>query len=200
MPSKSQTKYRKLYIKDTDVLKNKLNISNSNIIHELERALLEDAYKIFYNELNEKTVFDEKYFKQLHARTFKSLYDWAGKYRDFNLTKGDSIFCPESFIKKSIKEVFEELKKYEYLKDLTKKKFAKKLAYFKCDLLAIHPFCELNGRITRLFFDMIAAYNGYLFIDYSTVTPGEYKEASLECILFADYEKMEDIIFNGLHQ
>lgn len=198
MASKSQAKYKKLYIKDTNVLKNKLGITNSYVIHELEKELLEDAYKVFYDELDEKTVFNEKYYKQLHGRTFKSVYEWAGKYRDFNLTKGDSIFCPESFIKKSMKEVFEELKKHDYLMDLTKKKFAKRLAYYKCELLAIHPFSEVNGRTTRLFFDMIAAFNGYSFIDYSTVSVEEYKDASLECILFADYEKMEEIIFNGL--
>jgi len=33
--------------------------------------------------------------------------------------------------------------------------YFKKLAYYKCELIALHPFYELNGRVTRIFFDMI---------------------------------------------
>lgn len=41
------------------------------------------------------------------------------------------------------------------------------LAHYQSELIALHPFYELNGRITRLFFDLIAVYNGYEPIDYS---------------------------------
>src|SRR3972149_815953 len=47
-----------------------------------------------------------------------------------------------------------------------KEEFALKISFYMCELIALHPFFELNGRTIRLFFDMIAAYNGYEYIDY----------------------------------
>ncbi|MGE4399753.1 MAG: Fic/DOC family protein [Campylobacterales bacterium] len=201
MASKYRLKDSSFYIDGGDVPKNKLDIADSLEIHELEKELLEDAYQIFYDELDENTIFDEEYYKELHRRTFESLYDWAGKYRDFNMAKGESRFCQGAFVDSSSKKIFDELKNDDYLKNheqTTKTEFAKKLAYYKCELIALHPFCELNGRITRMFFDMIAVFNGYGYIDYSTITPAEYIEASIECVQLANCKKMEKIIFEGL--
>ncbi len=201
MVSKYKVQSSNIYIEKTDVPKNKLNIVDSLQIHELEKELLTEAYEIFYDELNENTIFDETYFKELHRRTFEALYDWAGVYRDYNMAKGESRFCQGLYVKSSSKKIFEELEKENYLKDYenkSKEEFAKKLAYYKCEINALHPFYELNGRITRLFFDMIALFNGYKYIDYSTVTPKEYIDAAIECVQFADSDSMETIILNGL--
>ena len=201
MASKYQLVSNKFYYTDSDVPRNKFNIKDTQTIHEIEKELLEEAYAIFFNELNEGTRFDEEYFISLHKRTFESLYNWAGLYRDFNMTKGESRFCQGEFIKSSSQKIFAELANENYLKDYAtkpKSEFAKKLAYYKCELNALHPFYELNGRITRMFIDMIAAYNGYQFIDYSHITPKEYIDAAIECVQFADSTMLEEIIFAGL--
>jgi len=201
MASKYKSQTSSIYLKNSDVPKNKLEIKGSEQIHELERELLEEAYDVFYDELDESTVFDENYFIALHKRTFGDLYDWAGVYRDFNMSKGESRFCQGAYIKSSSQKIFSELEKENYLREYeskSKKEFAQKLAYYKCELIALHPFSELNGRITRLFFDMIALYNGYKYINYATVTPKEYIDAAIECVVYADSEKMEKIIFDGL--
>ncbi len=49
-----------------------------------------------------------------------------------------------------------------------------------------------------MFIDMIVAYNGYQFIDYSHITPKEYIDAAIECVQFADSTALEKIIFHGL--
>ncbi len=201
MASKYQLKDSSLYIEGSDVPQNKLHIISSEEIHELERELIAEAYVTFYDELQENTLFDESYFKSLHKRTFESLYAWAGKYRDFNMAKGNSRFCQGAFVESESRKIFEQMKADNFLKDFEnseKEIFAKKIAYYKCELIALHPFYELNGRITRLFFDMIAVYNGYKYIDYSTVTQEEYIDASIECVQFADCSKLETIIYNGL--
>jgi cell filamentation protein len=101
----------------------------------------------------------------------------------------------------SLQKIFDALRAENYLKNcetLSAEEFAAKIAYFKCELIALHPFYELNGRITRLFFDMIAVFNGYGYVDYSTTTPEKYIEASIECVQFADCQKMEKIISDAL--
>lgn len=203
MASKYQLKDNSFYIKGTDIPVNKFKIDDSDTLREIEKELLEEAYLIFFDEIEEGTLFDENYFKNLHKRTFESLYEWAGIYRDFNMAKGDSRFCQGAFIESSSQKIFEELKKENYLKDYEhepKEEFAKRLAYYQCELIALHPFYELNGRVTRMFFDMIVSYNGYKFINYSTVQPKQYIEASIECVQFADCEALEKIILNGLEK
>jgi cell filamentation protein len=155
MASKYQLKDNSFYYENSDTPKNKYNIKDSEIIHQIEKELIEEAYKIFFDELNEDTIFNEEYYINLHKRTFENLYEWAGVYRDFNMSKGESRFCQGSFINSSSKKIFNALEKDNYLKDYeskSKEDFAKKLAYYKCELNALHPFYELNGRITRMFF------------------------------------------------
>lgn len=203
MESKYQIKDNSFYLKNTDIPANKINIEDGDTLREIEKELLEEAYLLFFDEMDENTLFDENYFKELHKRTFESLYEWAGVYRDFNMAKGDSRFCQGAYVGSSSKKIFDELKKENYLKeyeDKPKEEFAKRLAYYQCEFIALHPFYELNGRITRMYFDMIVAYNGYKFIDYSTVQPKEYIKASIECVQFADCRQLEIIILNGLNK
>lgn len=204
MASKYQLKKdNSFYYESTDIPKNKFDIRDSELIHEIEKELIEDAYNIFYEELTDNTIFDEEYFISLHKRTFESLYEWAGVYWDFNMIKGESTFYQGSFVESSSKKIFAELKNDNYLKDYEnkhKEEFAKKLAYYKCEINALHPFYELNGRITRMFFDMIVSYNGYRFIDYFTVTPKQYIDSAIECVQYADESGFEKIILNGLNK
>ena len=200
MASKYQLEHSLIYIAQSDVPHNKLGITDSEELHEIERELLEEAYQVFNSELNEKCVFNEAYFKSLHQRTFESLYDWAGKYRDFNMIKGNSRFCQGDYVESSSQKLFSELEKANYLQDISKSKteFVQNLAYFKGELIALHPFYELNGRITRLFFDMLVRYNGYQYIDYSGISPECYINAAIECVQFADCAAMKRIIMDGL--
>ena len=51
-----------------------------------------------------------------------------------------------------------------------------------------------------MFIDIIAAYNGYQFIDYSHISTKEYIGVAIECVQFADSTIFEEIIFAGLSQ
>ncbi len=201
MASKYKLVLNSFYIENTDIPKNKHNITDSEIIHEIEGQVLKESYKYFQNLLDEDTLFDENYFKHLHEKTFSSLYDWVGEYRSFNMAKGESRFCQGAFIESQMEELFNKLKEDNYLKDYqhkSKEEFAKKIAYYKCELIAIHPFAELNGRTTRLFFDMITYYNYKQFINYSYYSREEYIDVSIECVQYADNGKLEEIILMGM--
>ncbi len=201
--SKYKLQESDIYYPDSDIAINKFDIKYKSELNILEEALLQKAFETFVSELNEDTLFDEAYFKSLHERTFSSLYDWAGVYRNMDMQKGDSVFCRGEFIANESQKIFNRLASESYLKDcreMSIDKFASKIADFKCELIAIHPFYELNGRITRLFFDLIAMYNGYKPIDYEDITRKEYIDASIMCVQEADSSNIEDIIRNGLHK
>jgi len=194
-----------IYYKNTNILINKLNIRDLKNLEEEERELLLKGYEYFHERLIETTVFDEKYFRELHKKTFLKLYVFAGKYRTVNISKGYTTFCQVRFLEQTSRGIFNKLQNDNYLRkysDISKEKFTQKIAYYMCELIALHPFLELNGRITRLFFDMITTYNGYEYIDYQDaleLKDGENKfiKASIDCMIGND-NKMFQIILNGL--
>ena len=189
-----------IYLEGSEVPKNKLGIVEAELIHEIENNLLLQAYEHFASQITEKTVLNETYFISLHKKTFESLYDFAGLYRTVNMSKGDSQFCLAKHLSSESKRIFTELENDAYLVTCNNKKaFVKQLTYYKSELIALHPFYELNGRTLRLFIDMLCLYNGYDFIDHSeAIENNAYIEASILCVQYADNTKMEEIIANGL--
>lgn len=192
-----------LYYAGTDVAINKMNIRNLEELSSIEEALLEGAYSYFSEKLSESVIFDEKYLKNLHKKTFDILYSWAGEYRNINISKRTSLFCPAQQLQSYSQNIFDQLNAENYLKDFSEKpteEFAQRLAYYMCELIVLHPFYELNGRSIRLFFDMIAIFNGYLPIDYGEIhelEDNEFIMASIACMK-GICTPMVSIIFQGL--
>ena len=200
--SKYQLKKSSIYIDGTDIPYNKLGIKDSKFLHTLEKKLLDASYAKFTQELNTNPVLNETYFINLHKKTFESLYDFAGVYRDVNMTKGDSQFCLAQYLHSESNRIFKELEDENHLSNIEDKSlFAKRLAYYQGELIALHPFYELNGRVTRLFCDMLALKNGYRPVDYTgAIDNGAYIEASVECVQYANSSRLEGIIFEGLRK
>ena len=193
-----------IYYENSDVPINKLNIRDKTIITELEKELVVNAYETLHNNLNENTAFDENYLTKVHGTIFSSLYEWGGKYRSVNISKGDSMFCPYMNLESFSNDIFRKLSTENYLKDYEdidkKDEFIKRLSYYMCELIVLHPFSEGNGRSIRLFFDMICTYNGYDYINYKdTLKDNKYISASINC-MDTNCENMEKIIKNGLNK
>ena len=110
-------------------------------------------------------------------------------------------FCKGLYVERESKRIFDELGEENYLIGIgDRTRLAERIAHYQCELIALHPFYELNGRIVRLFFDLIAVKNGFLPIDYSEHSPEEYIKASIECVQRADCSKLKKIIFDGLER
>lgn len=204
--SKYQFKASDIYLPGTDIPKNRLGIDDAELLHEIETNLLVASYRSQVSELQPDTRFDEAYFIGLHKRTFASLYDWAGEYRTEDMSKGGSLFCLAQHLPMQMKRLFRDLEQEQFLKqppNAAKEHLAERLAYYQCELIALHPFYELNGRITRQFFDLIVIANGYYPIDYSQalnqdITPNSYIEASIACVQRADNCHLKRLILEGL--
>lgn len=208
MVSKYQFQKSSLYYPNTNIPKNHLEITDWGLLSEIEAELLNAAYIEYAQLITPNTLFDLDFFVGLHHNTFYSLYDWAGIIRTENMSKGDSLFCQAAFLPKELNKLFSQLATEHYLKDaaqISTATFAKRIAYYQCELITLHPFYELNGRITRLFFDLLALINGYQPIDYELTLannnqPQDYIQASIECVQFANNHKLLNIILNGLHK
>ncbi|MFH0733529.1 MAG: Fic family protein [bacterium] len=194
-----------IYYPGTEIPINKKFIKNPSILQVYDKALLLKSYYLFNKYLTKKTIFDEKYFRQLHYDTFQKLYKFAGEYRSQDVSKGDTVFCKAKYIQEFLIDLFNKFKADNYLKNYNNKpldEFAEKIAYYMGELIAIHPFWEFNGRTTRLFFDMIAVSNGYNYIDYTKFKyDGEensFIQASIECVQLGNNTMLKEIIKQGL--
>lgn len=183
-----------IYYPGTDIPINKLGIKSKVELEEEEQNLLLRSYEYFHKNLSEDTIFDENYLRLLQKKFFSHLYDFAGEYRTLNISKGYSVFCQVKYLEQTSHQIFRELRKDDYLRNYygePKVDFAQKIAYYLCELTALHPF-----------FDMIAIYNGYEYIDYSPALEldngmNKFILASIEC-MGGNENPMYNIVLSGL--
>lgn len=108
--------------------------------------------------LSEKAFnFSPTELLNIHKRLFIDIFDGAGVYRDYNITKkewvlnGDTVtYASFQNIKETLEYDFEQEKNFSY-KDLSLDEFIKHLCSFTADIWQIHPFCEGNTRTTAVF-------------------------------------------------
>lgn len=161
---------------ESDVLKNKLNITDARELFEAEKELT----AIRLRELQENPVrgkFDFAHLKAIHKYIFQDIYEWAGEIRTVEIGKGN-LFCTTAFIPEYASSVF---RKYFPQCNSAKKdrnEFIKAFADNYGDLNALHPFREGNGRTQREFARLVCLECGYDF-NLSCATHKEMLEASI---------------------
>lgn len=179
---------------NTTVLKNKFNITNQTELSGIERKIT--LYKMLF--LDENPIdgnFDFEHLLIIHKILFEEIYDWAGKIRVVDISKG-TMFCKCEYIEKTASMLFSELKSENYLKEMSINQIVKRLAYYMCEINAIHPFREGNGRVQRIFISQLARKNGYS-LNFSNVTEEEMIYASVQGFI-NNYEPMEKLIAKSI--
>lgn len=195
--SSSNREYKSKYTYDnSNVLKNKLDIHDDLILHNVERTFT--AAKIA--ELNIKPIrgnFDFKHLCKIHEYIFQDLYTWAGKTRDVEISKGGTNFAPCTYLKSAIDELFSSLKQEKFLTGLPVDKLSERLAHYYTELNFAHPFREGNGRTQREFIRELADKNGYV-LDWNKMDQDKLMEATIESTRNFKPEKLNKLINHGL--
>lgn len=163
----------------TDILKNKLGITDPEIFRQAESdlafaALLELALCPI------KGNFDRAHLCAVHEFLFEAFYDFAGKTRKENISKGNTRFCVWQYIDEQLDLLFGKIKNMGRPND--KEEIADFLSYIMTELNVIHPFREGNGRAIREFIREYAADFGYK-LDWSKVKKEELLDASIASVL-----------------
>ncbi|MFV0518388.1 MAG: Fic/DOC family protein [Aminipila sp.] len=176
------------------VLKNKLNITDIDELKQAEREItsLRAAQLVVEPIMGE---FDFNHLQRIHAFLFGDIYEWAGKPRNVDISKGNK-FCLYQYINEQMSRIFQELREENYLKGLAFEHLAKRLAYYLGEINAIHPFREGNGRTQRIFIEELAGSLGYN-IDWYKISKDEMLEASLTTFK-KEYGLMETLMKNVL--
>ena len=174
----------------TDVLINKLNIKDNQLLIEAERKIvLTKSYELRKN--SKIGNFDLDHFLKIHEFLFEDIYPFAGKFRNENIAKGYFSFAEWQYIEPEIKRLFDKLKAENYLQGKSREELVKGLAYYLSELNVLHPFREGNGRTIREFIRELAFFNGYV-LDLQNTTSEELLKASVDSI--ADTKELEETL------
>ena len=113
----------------------------------IAKILSENAFSFTPNE-----------YISIHKKLFAGIYDYAGKLRDYNITKKEWVLNGATVLYGSASELratleydFAEEKKFSY-KGLSMDEIIHHLAFFVSRLWQIHVFGEGNTRTTAVFF------------------------------------------------
>lgn len=93
---------------DSDVLKNKMGVRDSERLSQLERQLT----MLRLLDLIDKPIrgkFDLKHLQAIHKYIFQDVYEWAGEIRKVDIAKGN-MFCNVRFLSSQAAEIFGKLK------------------------------------------------------------------------------------------
>ena len=110
-----------------------------------------------------------KCLQQIHAYLFGGLYDFAGKIRTKNISKGNTLFCLAEFLPQNLTTI-------EQMPDTTFDEIVDKYV----EMNVAHPFMEGNGRSTRIWLDLIFKKRIGLCVDWSKIGKHDYLDAMIE--------------------
>ena len=181
-----------------------IELSQQNINGKLKYNEVENLLKTYYEngkDINDVKIRNEKEcdivslkiaqlledksfgfnpitLKNIHKYLFKDIYDFAGNYRNYNITKKEDILNGDTVkyvnyqdIENYLEYDFKEEKDFDYSK-LGKTELITHISKFTSAIWQVHPFGEGNTRTTAVFIEkylnnMGFQVNNEMFKNYS---------------------------------
>ena len=150
------------------VLENKLNITNQIELNKIEEKLSKKKAKKLFDsgKINQIKVGTFAGLKQIHKYLFEDIYDFAGKMRDINISKGNFRFAPVMYLEQALKHI-------DKMPQSTFDEIVEKYV----EMNIAHPFREGNGRATRIWLDLIFKKEIKQVVDWNKIDKEDYLSA-----------------------
>ena len=169
---------------------------------QIDEKSLQKAFQLFESgDIERMEIGTTKGLQQIHKYIFDGLYDFAGKIRDKNISKGGFRFANALYLN-------EILPKIEQMPENTFEEIIAKYV----EMNIAHPFMEGNGRTMRIWLDLILKKRLNKVINWQFVDKTLYLQAMerspindleirflLKENLTSETENRE-IIFKGIEQ
>jgi cell filamentation protein len=92
----------------TNVLKNLRGLTDPEQLERFEaRRTHQRIAELIDNPLS--GVFDIAHLKAIHRYIFQDLYEWAGQFREVNISKGGHLFGLAIFLESSLQQILTKL-------------------------------------------------------------------------------------------
>jgi len=146
-------------------LDNKLGLASSaELAREEERISKKKALELFENGILDGLqagTFDS--LAKIHKYLFDEIYDFAGKLRTVNLSKGSFRFAPLLYLGAALAEI-----------DRMPQSSFDEIVEKYVEMNIAHPFREGNGRSMRIWLDMMLKKELGKVVDWSLVDKEDY--------------------------
>lgn len=146
-------------------LKNKLGINDSAELARMEEKISKTkAVELYENNIIDKIEIGKFLgLSKIHKFLFDEIYDFAGKVRTVNISKGNFRFAPVMYLDSALK----------YIDDMPQSTYDEIIEKY-VEMNIAHPFREGNGRSTRIWLDLILKKELKLVVDWSKVDKEDY--------------------------
>ena len=116
--------------------------------------------------INDFEVGTYKGLQEIHAFLFQDIFDFAGKTRDVNLSKGNFRFANLLYLESNL-AIIERMPEGSFDEIIEK----------YVEMNVAHPFREGNGRATRIWLDLMLKKNLNKCIDWTMMDRADYLSA-----------------------
>lgn len=146
-------------------LKNKLNITDPKELAQVEEKISKEKAVLLFESgfLHTLKAGTTESLMKIHQYLFEEIYDFAGKVREVNLSKGNFRFAPAMYLDAALESV-------EKMPQSTFDEIIEKYV----EMNVAHPFREGNGRSTRIWLDLILSRELHMVVDWSKVDKDDY--------------------------
>lgn len=182
--------------RDTDVLRNKLNLRDRATLALVERDLVSARQnQLLLTPISGK--FSPAHLCRIHRYLFGDIYPFAGRYRYEDIAKGATRFLSYREIPGKLAFLLHELQTEQYLVGSELDALAKRASFYFAELNYIHPFREGNGRAIREFMRLLFLKNGYA-VDWGAVPVDTFLDAMIESVY--DPQPLASVLMHCLSQ
>lgn len=180
------------FIEGTNVLKNKLGITNKEELSKNEKIIT--LKKLAYLEMFPiEGKFDSDHLRKIHYFLFNDIYYFAGEYRKCEMARFREFVNPDE-IEVRLKNELDKMNK-EVKNILSIDGYSYFLAEEYYELMVIHPFREGNGRSVREFLrEFVLSKKEQLpfnvELDFTKINPDEFLMAVKDKYLYPSLLQM----------
>ncbi|HAP4710779.1 TPA: cell filamentation protein Fic, partial [Enterococcus faecalis] len=150
------------------MLENKLGIINQLELNRVEERLSKEKAKQLYDsgDIDRVEVGTFKGLSYIHNYLFEDIYEFAGKVRSQNISKGNFRFAPVMYLEIAL----------EHIDKMPQRNLDEIVAKY-VEMNIAHPFREGNGRATRIWLDLILKKELKQVVDWNLIDKEDYLSA-----------------------
>lgn len=178
------------------VLKNRLGIRSRRKMDDAEAAALRAAMDELVRKHDKDHRFTAADIRAMHRSWLSGIYEWAGEYRNVNLTKDGFPFAAAALVPSHMTRFERDvLAPCTPCRSTNRDEVVHALARVHVELVLIHPFREGNGRVARALSILMALQAGLPLLDFSLIAGRRKKDyfAAIQAGMDRNYEPMEGI-------